>query len=367
MPHFEAAVKADPNDADSSALIGDIYRQKREFERAVTYVQQALKLVPNSSNFHHDLGLIFVDLRDWGKASRSFAEAVRLDAKNYDAWVQLAQARMFENRNAESVEAYRRALALVADDWQVHCGLASVYVRIGEIDAAVAECRQAVRIAPDQVGAKTTLALMVTETAAGLGEARSLVEAAERLDANSDEIHLAKGAVLARQGKAKEAEPELRSAIAADPMASLAHDLLLDVVEPSARESVCRAWIAALPTDPLAHARLGRLLGAEKKRGEAQAEIDRSLALDPRCAAALDARARLHFEFGEIAAARDVLAKALTMASPPRVRLRCLLDAGAVSESMRDRSLARKRYLEAAKLFPDNSEVRAALDRTAGW
>lgn len=62
----QAAVKADPNHAESHTLLGELLARDQRLAEAVSEYQQAVKLQPDFSRVHLDLGLVLAaqgDLR----------------------------------------------------------------------------------------------------------------------------------------------------------------------------------------------------------------------------------------------------------------------------------------------------------------
>jgi len=90
-------------------------RAKGQLDEAVEKIRQALKLDPENSDLHRELGITFLLSKDWKRARIEMIEAIRHDPTDADA----------------------------------HNGLGYSLEKLGDLDAALKEYRLATRLEPD--------------------------------------------------------------------------------------------------------------------------------------------------------------------------------------------------------------------------
>jgi tetratricopeptide (TPR) repeat protein len=67
--YFERAIMFTPNDGLVYAAYGAFLHKQGSLQKAVAQYQRAIELMPDSPEPHYNLGLLYVDLRDYAKAS----------------------------------------------------------------------------------------------------------------------------------------------------------------------------------------------------------------------------------------------------------------------------------------------------------
>jgi tetratricopeptide (TPR) repeat protein len=121
--------------------------------------------------------------------------------------------------------------------------------------------------------------------AAAYSKAAAEYISAERFNADRPENRTNLGTYYAERGQFAEAEAELRSAIALDPVFVPAWANLADLMRMQGREadaeSTLREGIARVPEDATLHHALGLSLVRQKKRDEALSELKRATELAP--------------------------------------------------------------------------------------
>lgn len=90
-------------------------RAKGRLEEAVAKIREAMKLDPENSDLHRELGITFLLNKDWKRARIEMIEAIRHDPTDADA----------------------------------HNGLGYALEKLGDLDAALKEYRMATRLEPD--------------------------------------------------------------------------------------------------------------------------------------------------------------------------------------------------------------------------
>ncbi|MFL6275042.1 MAG: tetratricopeptide repeat protein [Blastocatellia bacterium] len=117
-----------------------------------------------------------------------------------------------DGKLAESVEAFKRALAIFPNYLRAHNDLGAQYLKLKQLDAAVAEFEAALDINPKVFNPRLNLGIAHLERN-NLSEALEQFTQAISLDSSSASAHLYLGVALEKTDELASAERELRSAL----------------------------------------------------------------------------------------------------------------------------------------------------------
>lgn len=85
---FNAAIRLDPNHANSYSNRGNSYRLKGDYSRAMRNYRQAVRLDPRHTEAYHNFGLLYHALADYKRAITSYSRAIEIEpalAKLYNS------------------------------------------------------------------------------------------------------------------------------------------------------------------------------------------------------------------------------------------------------------------------------------------
>lgn len=259
-----------------------------------------------------------IEKQNYDAAEKSLRDAIVKDSNNYRAWFDLGFVLNAKGQRAESIEAYRKAVASNPTIFESNLNLGLMLAREGNSEA-VKYLRAATLLKPSshptEETARAWLALAhVLEKSDPKGAVEAFRSAAT-LKPKDVEPHLGAGKVLESIKDYNGAETEYKRAVELDPKSSEALAGLVDVYQQSGRlneaETVLRKYIVLDPQNATAHAQLGRVLAATNKTDEAIAEFRIAIALVPDNAAAGRELADLLFDAKKYADAQAILAPVL--------------------------------------------------------
>ena len=240
-------------------LLGVTMHRQGQSELAIRTLSEVVRLRPERSDFHNNLGAVYQSLGRFADSARCFQEAVRLDPQCAEAFdnlgnalrslgrfaeavtaleraVRLAPAAPGMHRNlafayhqqgrwADALRAYESALALAPGTAQVHCNVAAVHRELGQRAEALAHLRTALGLDSRLANAHYALGLVCGD--AGDPEAEAHLREAVRLAPGSAEMQNDLGNALQDRGLLDEARECYRRAVRAEPDLSVAHSNLV--------------------------------------------------------------------------------------------------------------------------------------------
>ena len=143
-----AAVHLDPRDSRCHTFLGQVYRFRDEYDRAVSHLERAVVLNPNDAPGHYSFGSEYWASRDAPKrASNSIRRAIRLDPYVHFAWGSLALCLYLARRYEESLASSRK-LGSKKSTWQM-AREAACLAQLGRLDEARAQVAEVLRRKPD--------------------------------------------------------------------------------------------------------------------------------------------------------------------------------------------------------------------------
>jgi tetratricopeptide (TPR) repeat protein len=155
----------------------------------------------------------------------------------------------------------------------------------GNLDEAIAGCRQAIELDPKYAKAHYNLGAALHDKGQ-LDEAIASFRKAVELDPKYALAHYSLGFVLVKQGQRDEAIPSFRKAIELDPKYAMAHYNLGVALHGKGQvDEAIASFRKAIELDPkyaLAHNNLGNLLSRKGQFEEASACLRKAIELDPK-------------------------------------------------------------------------------------
>ncbi len=204
---------------------------------------------------HTNLGIIHYQLSDVSRAAACFAQAVRINPANAQAWANLGRAEFDLGQLDEAESSFRREVELRPDNSRAHYNVGSVLQAAGRLQEACDSFRRALAVNPDDA-----------------------------------ESHNNLGDVLNALHLPAEAESHFRHAIRAAPQFAAAYNNLALSLRDQQRYheaiELCRAATALNPNFAEARLNLAGLLQASRQVDEAVMECERAIALRPALAMA---------------------------------------------------------------------------------
>jgi tetratricopeptide (TPR) repeat protein len=231
---YQQALAHGPDNATLRQDYGVAYLQQSDLDHALEQFRAGLALEPENPHLHYDLGLAYKLKDNLDAAIPEFERAQALDPALPDPAYTLGVIHMQQGEFAAAASELEKTVALQPNNAAAWAVLGNVYKENGDPAKATAALRRAIGLDPGQPSTHITLAAILAESGDKAGAAEERRQAAElsraAVSRQRASFALKSGWALLEQGKVKEAEAQLRTAIAADPKDPAAHEALAEAL-----------------------------------------------------------------------------------------------------------------------------------------
>jgi tetratricopeptide (TPR) repeat protein len=294
-----------PGDMQVLYLLGALECQRRDYEVAVTFLQQAVRADPRCAAPHAVLGMALLELGRSKEALESYDRALALDPDNSELLNNRSNALLQQGRVEEAIEGYDRALARKPDYVAAHVNRAGALLRQKRSEAALGALDRALAIDPVNVRALNDRAVALV----GLRrptEALACIERALKIGPRSAEALNNRGNALLGLTRPVEALASFDEALALaadDPQALNNRGNALRALNRAQEALSCydRA-LRGKPGSSEILSNRGNVLRDLGRHEEALSSYARSLALDPDYAMAHHSEAVCRLQMGDLEA-----------------------------------------------------------------
>lgn len=142
----DARIPAAARDSFSAARAA---LSKKNYKEAIAHLESAILGYSNFFDAELLLGTVFMDLREWDKAEKSLLRAVEIKPENAFAKVALGEVYWRQKRHTEAEETLREGLKLDEKSWHGHFTLGRLYWDMGEVAKAGAPVGMTLQLKPD--------------------------------------------------------------------------------------------------------------------------------------------------------------------------------------------------------------------------
>lgn len=145
----EKAVAANPKDPVANNDLGWAYRQAGDLDKAVKYLQAAIKLKEDMPQAHSNLSVVYFDKKQTADALTEARRAVALDPKNAVFLLVLGNALDQNGDRKDAIESYKQALKVRPDYENAYYHLGRILSEDGNTSEAGPILAEALRLDPE--------------------------------------------------------------------------------------------------------------------------------------------------------------------------------------------------------------------------
>ncbi len=171
---YEKPLKTDPHNAYYYLQIGSCYYFLSEYEKAISYCEQAIGKDSTSFQAYDYLGLSNAQLILHETAVLHYKKSIEINPKSHITNYNLALSYVQLQNYEEAILCLQKAVALKPDYVDAYCERGKTYVKLKKYNDAIKQLRKAVEINPDHYSSNLNLGR-------AYGESGSLEESIESL------------------------------------------------------------------------------------------------------------------------------------------------------------------------------------------
>ena len=143
------AVEKHPDSNTANALMGVVYMELGMDEEAVTYLEQAISLLPYDYQSRNNLGIVYGRLGYYEKAINELLTAIALNPDNESMMINLSVVYLREKKYGKAEEVLKYLIYRNPNNAAIlYFRLALVYKEAGRYDSAISELTKSSELAP---------------------------------------------------------------------------------------------------------------------------------------------------------------------------------------------------------------------------
>lgn len=159
MAIFQEILSQLPEQPDALHGIGLLFAQRKDFQQAVKYLQQAIRQAPHIAEFHNNLANAFKAIGKTDEAMMHYREALRLKASYPQAHNNLGALLYKIGKYNEAATHFQKSLRIDPHSVDTHYNLANCYIQLDKLLDAVAHFQEVLKLRPDHLGALHNLGI----------------------------------------------------------------------------------------------------------------------------------------------------------------------------------------------------------------
>jgi tetratricopeptide (TPR) repeat protein len=211
---YDRLIQLNSRDARPHVNLGDIYLKLKDFDRAISHLQQAIELDPEmSSRTHNLLGSAYLEKKMLEEAESEITKAMELRPRIPDAHYFLALLYEEKKDFHRAVEEYKKEIELHPAAYPAHYNLALLYGKMGLIQEQIRHLKECIHHNKNFSKGYLFLAKACLDLEQNFDEAIRLVNKGLELEPESEAAplgHYILADIYNRMGRLKEYNLELQ-------------------------------------------------------------------------------------------------------------------------------------------------------------
>lgn len=144
---WHATIKRDPDFAEAYINLAFYYAQeKKENEKAMSLLKQALKIDPDNALAFGNVGLILMEQGQFEKAIMAFNKALETETNNAAFFLNRGFSYHSLGKTEEALQDYREAIRIYPNFYRANFNLAVLYMELKRYDDAIMQFERSLKI-----------------------------------------------------------------------------------------------------------------------------------------------------------------------------------------------------------------------------
>ena len=208
--------KYDSNNIELLSELAFCLEKVGDVEKAIDTYNDIIDINPYYADAWFNLGQVFLGQNRYRQALHAYEMCLTIDDSDSLVWLQKGHAHFSLDEFHEAIECYEHCLKDTKDNWQLYLFLAECYDKLGDCDMAIRYNRKVLEAQPSNYDALIALGCCLMEKKQ-LDEAQDLLSAAVKLRPQASEAWFNMGEVLNFKNQPADAVSYYMRAIELDP------------------------------------------------------------------------------------------------------------------------------------------------------
>ncbi len=181
---YKKILKINPHHLNSIFLLGSLYCQIKNFNKAKQLLKQVIEINPSHVVAHNNLGISLSELNDCQKAKHCLEKAIELDPNYADAHNNLGNVFKKLNEPQKAMSCYKKVIEINPNHVEGHNNLGNSFNALGDCENAIKYLEKAIELNPNYGTAYNSLGVVFVDSGDRL-KGRNCFEKAIMLNPNS--------------------------------------------------------------------------------------------------------------------------------------------------------------------------------------
>jgi tetratricopeptide (TPR) repeat protein len=147
--YYQKVLKIDPNYTPAHNNLGAIFKQLGELEKAKECYEKAIEINPNYADAYNNLGVLFKELGNFQKAKECFEKAISINPNNANSHNNLGITFKDLGQYQKAKSCYEKAIEINSNFTDAHNNLGNIFQDLGELQKAKECFEKAIEINPN--------------------------------------------------------------------------------------------------------------------------------------------------------------------------------------------------------------------------
>jgi len=282
--NYEQALKINSKQFDALRLLGALFVQNNQYEKAIEFLSRALTINPNQFDIYNNIGLALFGVGKFIASVNSYNKAIELNPAYVDAHYNRANTFRELGQFEEAIKSYDSVVKLKADHVDAYYNRGIALSEIKRYEESIINFRKVIALQPQHAEAYNNLGIGLVHSAY-FEEALNSYYKSINLQPNYAEAHNNLGTVLEKLGRTEEALNSYNSALKIKPTFSEAYynrgNLLFKLKNFTESIRDYKKVVEINPRNINAHYNLGNTLQELGRHEDAINSYDNALEIEP--------------------------------------------------------------------------------------
>ena len=160
---YNQVLKINPNHSSSHNNLGVLFKSSDDIQKAKEFFKKAIEIDPNYLDAHNNLGNIFVDLKEYQKALDCFKKAIEINPNYVDAYNNIGITYKILKEYSKAINFFEKVIEINPNYIDAYNNLGKMYFTIGKFHKAINSYEKIIKINPDYADAFYNLGLIYYE------------------------------------------------------------------------------------------------------------------------------------------------------------------------------------------------------------